>query len=84
VSKTRTWTVQVPIAGHAILEVEAESAESAIEAALNSNDLTHDKIETWEALERFNQGNVCYCPHPWHATAELAFGEDPIEDDETV
>ena len=77
----KTYTVTIPIAGHAVIEVEADNAEEAIERALNSDKLTIDSIESWEALEQFNRGNVCYCPSPWQAAAELAFGEEP--DDKT-
>jgi hypothetical protein len=61
----KSWSVTLPIAGHAYLTVEAETEEEAIEQALN--EVTIDHIETWEAVERFNQGNVCYCPLPWEA-----------------
>lgn len=64
---TKTWYVTLPIAGHAYLSVEANSEEEAIEKAFGEVTLTH--IENWEALDRFNQGNVCYCPHPWEAEA---------------
>jgi hypothetical protein len=66
----KTYTVTVPIAGHIVLEIEAESAAEACEAALSSEQLTADNIETWEALEAFNTGNVCHCPSPWKITAE--------------
>ena len=63
----RTYGVTLPIAGHAFVEVEAESEEAAIEAALNT--VTSKHLESWEALEQFNEGNVCYCPSPWEAEA---------------
>jgi len=59
----RLWSVTMPIAGHAFLEVEAETEEQAREMAFNT--VTFDHVEKWEALEQFNQGNVCYCPSPW-------------------
>lgn len=65
-----TYLVTIPIAGHAEVEVEAENEEDAIEAALASDDLTIDAIVSWEALDAFNQGNVCYCPQPWNAEAQ--------------
>ena len=77
----KTYTVTVPIAGHIVIDVEAESEELAIEAAMNSDKLTLDNVDCWEALEQFNEGNVFYCPQPWEAEAELAFGE---EDDEAA
>ena len=63
------YAVTLPIAGHAYLEVEADSEEAAIEKALS--EIMIDNIETWEAVEQFNQGNVCYCPRPWEASAKL-------------
>ena len=76
----KTYTVMVPMAGHLVIEVEAENEEAAIDIALESDALTLDKIETWEAVRQFNTGNICYCPQPWEATAELAFGEVADED----
>ena len=62
------YNVQVPIAGHAYITVEADSEEQAKEKAINETSL--DDIESWEALEQFNQGNVCYCPQPWEIEVE--------------
>lgn len=76
----KTYTVTVPIAGHAIITVEAESEEDAIHEALNT--VTVDDLESWEAVEQFNQGNVCYCPQPWEAEAILEDGDEEDEDDE--
>ena len=63
----KLWSVTVPIAGHAYIEIKAESEEAAIAEAIVS--ITRDNIEEWEALDRFNQGNICYCPQPWEAEA---------------
>jgi hypothetical protein len=63
----KSWSVTLPVAGHAYVTVEAETEEEAIEKAFNN--VTIDNLESWEAVERFNQGNVCYCPHPWEAEA---------------
>jgi hypothetical protein len=75
----KSWSVTLPIAGHAYLTVEAETEEEAFEMALN--EVTIDNVETWEAIMQFNQGNVCYCPHPWSAEA---IDEGPVEEDETT
>jgi hypothetical protein len=64
------YNVVIPIAGHAHKAVEADSEDEAIEKAMG--EVTIDDIEEWEALRRFNQGNVCYCPSPWEAKAEPA------------
>lgn len=66
--KKRLFHVIIPIAGHAVKEVEAVSEEAAIEEAFNT--VTLDDLENWEALERFHQGNVCYCPSPWELGVE--------------
>jgi len=65
----KTWSVSVPIAGHAEVEVEAEDEESAIEQALSEVQLSD--LTEWDALKQFNQGNICYCPSPWEAEAML-------------
>lgn len=64
----REYQVTIPIAGHAYVTVEAESEEQAKEMAFDAVDKNH--IEEWEALDAFNQGNVCYCPQPWRITVE--------------
>ena len=64
-----TYSVIIPIAGHAVLTVEASSEKEAIEKGMEEAKLTH--VEDWECLKQFNQGNVCYCPSPWEAEAEL-------------
>ena len=63
----KNWNVTVPVAGHAYVEVQAETEQEAIEKAIGEVEKEH--VETWEPLEQFNRGNVCYCPHPWEATA---------------
>lgn len=64
----RIFSVTIPIAGHAIVEVEATTEEEAIEAAFDQVELKD--IDRWEALHRFSQGNVLYCPSPWEVEAE--------------
>ena len=63
-----TWTVQLPITGCAIVEVEADDEAAAIEAALDA--VTIDDLESWEAVEKIIEGNVLYAQHPWEAEAE--------------
>lgn len=72
----KKWSVTVPIAGHAFLEVEADTEEDAISKAIEETGLQH--IGEWEALEWFNRGNVCYCPQPWEAEAEC-LDEEPSD-----
>lgn len=57
---TKRYGVTLPITGTVYVEVEADSEEAAIEAALNSDDLTGDAIESWEATDRIVKGNVFY------------------------
>jgi len=54
------YEVQLPITGYAIIEVEAEDEKSAIDVALQSEDLTLSSIETWAAVEQVVEGNVFY------------------------
>lgn len=61
----KTWSVTLPIGGHASIDVQAETAESAIELAteiVQKRDITE-----WKVLQR------------WTARAELAPGETPDE-----
>lgn len=73
----KTWLVTIPIAGHAFATVEAETEEEAIDKAVDEVSLSD--VDNWEALRQFNQGNVCYCPRPWEAEAELESDEDDEE-----
>lgn len=68
----KQYEVTLPIAGHAYLTVEAESPEKAIEMALEEV----KEVDSWEALKQFHQGNICHCPRPWKAEAELIPGDD--------
>lgn len=58
----RTYTVTIPIAGHVAVTVQAENEKDAISLACDIAD--QGEVE-WESLDRFHQGNVCYCPPPW-------------------
>lgn len=63
------YLVTIPIAGHAFIDVEADSAEEAQEKAFEI--VRRDHIEEWEPLTQFNSGNVCYCPSPWEVKVEV-------------
>lgn len=71
----KTYGVRIPIAGIAYVEVEATCEEAAELAALDR--VTLSDIESWDGLRQFNQGNVCFCPHPWEIEVEL------LDDDES-
>lgn len=75
--KLRTFEVTIPIAGHAFISVEAENEEDAI--SLGMDMVTLDNVEEWETVERFTQGNVCYCPRPWQAQATDVSRDDEDE-----
>ena len=76
----KKYDVLLPIAGHISVQVEAESEKDAIKRALEASDFSLDDIQDWKAIEQFSKGNVCYCPWPWEAEAELAYGEEADED----
>lgn len=59
----REYEITIPIAGHAIVVVEADDEESATQKAFEN--VSMKDIEDWEPLEAFNNGNVCNCPGPW-------------------
>ena len=56
----KEYCVSVPIAGYAVIVVEAEDEDGAIEKALSECKLSD--IESWEALEHICQGNCFYGP----------------------
>jgi hypothetical protein len=70
----KLFVVTIPVAGHAVIEVEADDKEAAIKMAMSA--ATEKNIDSWEFLEQFNKGNVCYCPSPWRVEAESVDGED--------
>lgn len=63
-ARKKTWAVTIPMAGHLYVVVEANDEQAAIAAAMA--ECTIDDLNDWEALD---EGNVCYCPHPWQAEA---------------
>jgi hypothetical protein len=54
-----SYTVMLPISGKLFVEVEADSEDAAIEAAMQST-LTLDLVEEWEAHREVLRGNVFY------------------------
>lgn len=67
-SDLREYQVTLPITGLAYLTVEAESAEQAIEQAMEI--VTHDDVHEWEAVHSIMEGNVCHAMQPWDAVAK--------------
>lgn len=61
------YTVQLPIAGVVTVEVEADSDQEAIQAALSSG-WTTDDIDECDAYEYLVKGNIVYAPI-WQARA---------------
>lgn len=64
----KEYTVTIPLAGHATVIVQAENEKEAKEKAFQS-DISNNDI-TWELLNQFSKGNVCYCPSPWSVDVE--------------
>lgn len=54
------FTVGIPITGYISIEVEAESEEEAFEKAWESDKLTLENVEEWEAHEKVSRGNISY------------------------
>lgn len=69
----KTYSVTLPVSGTAVVEVEADSEEDAIDKALDS--VTNKDLETWEALRRIVMGNV-FCGQQNEAEAILIDEED--------
>lgn len=64
------FNVTIPIAGHAVVEVEADTKSEAISEAMELVDDQH--ISDWEPLEKFTSGSICYCPTPHQPIVEEA------------
>ena len=71
----KSYAVTLPIAGHVSFTVMAENEKDAVKKALEM-ELPDDHSLSWETLEQFQEGNVCYCPSPWEAEAVLEHEED--------
>lgn len=54
------YSVQLPVTGYIMVDVEAENEAAAIDAALDVEGLTNDMIEEWEIHRQTNRGNVAY------------------------
>jgi hypothetical protein len=63
------FNVIIPIAGHIIMTVKANSKEEAIDKAMESATKKH--IEEWEYYEH-REGNVNSFPSPYYPEAEEA------------
>lgn len=63
----KTYCVNIPVAAHASIEVEAEDEDSAIEKAME--EMTIGNIEEWEPLKIVSEGNFLHFPTPWEAEA---------------
>ncbi len=53
------YEVIMPIAGHVLVEVEAESEADAIDKAFEA-EITTNEIEEWDVYRHLQQGNVSY------------------------
>lgn len=52
------YEVKLPVAGYAMVSVEADTPEKAVEKAFE--ECTLDNIEEWEAFRKIIRGNVFY------------------------
>ena len=69
------YSVTIPFAGHLLVTVEAssesEAKEKAFDVDVDMRGISHEaEVGTFELLDRFNQGNVCFCPQPWEVEVE--------------
>lgn len=64
----RQFQVTIPIAGHAVVYVNAMNKKEAEKMALAKASM--EDLGDWDFLERFNSGNVCHCPQPWIVEVE--------------
>lgn len=69
----KRYTVQVPIVAVCYVDVEAESENEAIDNALNSEDLSLENVEEWDAYRIIVEGN---CLHTSYNRAEIVSEED--------
>jgi hypothetical protein len=53
-----TYCVTLPVTGFCTIEVEAESADDAINKAMDNCKQEH--LESWETHKQITRGNVCY------------------------
>ncbi|WP_024516793.1 hypothetical protein [Bradyrhizobium sp. Tv2a-2] len=67
------YSVTVPIAGYAIVEVEAADENDAIDEALGAIDF--NDIQEWEAYRHLVRGHVCSAPYH-KAVVEEIEGDD--------
>ncbi len=74
----KLYTVKVPIVAVCYVDVEAENEKEAIEKAMESEDLSLENVEEWEAFEHIVQGNVIYT---YNGDAEVV-EEQEIEESE--
>lgn len=65
----KMYGVTLPIYGSVYVEVEASSEKEAIDTALRS-EITLDDIESWEAVRKICEGNVCHAS-PNYADARV-------------
>ena len=74
----KRYTVEVPIAGYAWIEVDAENEHKAIETALAS-EYSEDNIQEIDMYRTLVEGHVV-CNS--HYKAQVIFEEELKEDDE--
>jgi hypothetical protein len=72
------YEVWVPFAGHVSVVVKARSESAAIDAALKApllfsvkSEVMSPEIRNLATLRQFQSDNVCQCPGPGYAKAEV-------------
>ena len=69
------YSVELPIVGWALVEVEADDERAAADAALGG-EITFDDIQEWDAVRRVTQGHICYAPRNSIEVTEIESDED--------
>lgn len=73
----KKWLVSLPMTGKVTVEVKAETAEAAIEEALDS-ELSFNDIEEWDVHREVDRGNV------YRGPIGRASAEEMEDDDDTT
>lgn len=74
----KRYTVEVPIVAVCYVEVEAESEKEAIDLAFQSDELSLENVEEWEAYRIIAEGN---CLHTNYNRANVV-SEEEVEESE--
>ena len=76
----KRYTVKVPIVAVCYVDVEAENEKDAMDKAFNSEDLSLENVEEWDAYRIIVEGN---CLHTSNNRAEIVMEEEIEESEES-